>query len=177
VLFAGAAWAVRRVPRRTAVALILAGGIALCAAALSAPPRTSDDMYRYAWDGRVQAAGVSPYAYPPGAPQALSAWYVLRRGDPERPWRGSLLVTGTALLLTSPAYYWYALLVVALVAMGGPGEWLTVAAAGTALYIADALQWQQVQSFAYGSAAVTVLGGVLVRAQARGSGVRRCDDA
>jgi hypothetical protein len=61
--------------------------------------------------------------------------------------------------------------------MGGPGEWLTVAAAGTALYIADALQWQHVQSFAYGSAAVTVLAGALVRARARGRGVRRCDDA
>jgi hypothetical protein len=69
---------------------------------------------------------------------ALSAWYVLRRGDPERPWHGSLLVTGTALLLTSPAYYWYAPLVVALVAMGGPWERLAVAAAGTVLYVEDA---------------------------------------
>ncbi|AXI80153.1 glycosyltransferase 87 family protein [Peterkaempfera bronchialis] len=414
-LFAGAAWTVRRVPVRTAVALILAGGIALCAAALSAPPRTSDDMYRYAWDGRVQAAGVSPYAYPPDAPRlarlrdpwlfpagtacrgwdfhpvpgacthinrpsertiyppvaegwflllhvvspaggrhkplqlagaalavattvalllvqqrtggdtrqvalwawcpavpfaavndahvdtlgvlltvaalgtaagarrgallgaaiavkllpaltlpgalsgvlapdatprarlretaspalaavgvvalaylpyllasgsavlgylpgylreegyepgdverfallrlvlpnawagpaavalvAISAWHVLRRGDPEQPWRGSLLVTGTALLLTSPAYYWYALLVVALVAMGGPWEWLAVAAAGTVLYVADALQWRGVQASAYGLAAVTVLAGALVRARARGRGDRRRDVA
>ncbi|MFC5856004.1 glycosyltransferase 87 family protein [Streptomyces chlorus] len=413
VLFAGAAWMVRRVPVRTAVALILAGGIALCAAALSAPPRTSDDMYRYAWDGRVQAAAVSPYAYPPDAPQlarlrdhwlfpagtachgwdlhsvagvcthinrpsehtiyppvaegwfllvhavspaggrhkplqlagavlavattvalllvqrrtcrdtrqvalwawcpavpfaavndahvdtlgvlltvaalgtaagarrgallgaaiavkllpvlalpgalsgvlapgpglrargretasvllaavgvvalaylpyllasgsavlgylpgylreegyepgnvsrfallrlvlpdawaapaavalvALSAWYVLRRGDPERPWHGSLLVAGTALLLTSPAYYWYALLVVALVAMGGPWEWLAVAAAGTVLYVADGLQPQGVQATAYGMAAVTVLAGALVRA--RSGGDRRRDGA
>ncbi|MGW2939287.1 glycosyltransferase 87 family protein [Streptomyces sp. NPDC001156] len=410
-LFAGAAWAVRRVPVRTAVTLILAGGIALCVAALSAPPRTSDDMYRYAWDGRVQAAGVSPYAYPPDAPQlarlrdpwlfpagsacrewdlhsgagvcthinrpsertiyppvaegwfllvhavspaggrhkplqlagavlavattvallmvqrrtsgdvrrvalwawcpavpfaavndahvdtlgvlftvaalgtaagarrgallgaaiavkllpvlalpgalsgvlasgragrarvweaasallaavgvvvlaylpyllasgsavlgylpgylreegyepsgvgrfgllrlvlpaawagpaaavlvALSAWYVLRRGDPERPWHGSLLVTGTALLLASPAYYWYALLVVALVAMGGRWEWLAVAAAGTALYVADALQWHGVQVAVYGPAAVEVLAGALVRARARGGKDRR----
>ncbi|MEV7239203.1 glycosyltransferase 87 family protein [Streptomyces sp. NPDC051020] len=417
VLFAGAAWVVRRVPVRTAVALILAGGIALCVAALSAPPRTSDDMYRYAWDGRVQAAGVSPYAYSPDAPQlawlrdpwlfpagtacrgwdlhsaagvcthinrpsertiyppvaegwfllvhavspaggrhkpmqlagavlavvttvalllvqrrtcgdtrrvalwawcpavplaavndahvdtlgvllmvaalgtaagarrgallgaaiavkllpvlvlpgalsgvlapgrgprarrretasvllaavgvvalaylpyllasgsavlgylpgylreegyepggvgrfallrlvlpdawagpaaaalvALSAWYVLRRGDPERPWHGALLVTGTALLLTSPAYYWYALLVVALVAMGGRWEWLAVAAAGTVLYVADALQWHGVQASAYGLAAVAVLTGVLVRtaARARGGGDRRREGA
>jgi hypothetical protein len=415
VLFAGAAWTVRRVPVRTAVALILAGGIALCVAALSAQPRTSDDMYRYAWDGRVQAAGISPYAYPPDAPElarlrdpwlfpagtacrgwdlhlvagvcthinrpsehtiyppvaegwfvlahavspaggrhkplqlagavlaivttvalllvqrrtcgdtrrvalwawcpavpfaavndahvdtlavlltvaalgtavgarrgallgaaiavkllpvlalpgalsgvlapgrgprargretasvllaavgvvalaylpylpasgsavlgylpgylreegyepgdvgrfgllrlvlpdawagptavalvALSAWYVLRRGDPERPWHGSLLVTGTALLLTSPAYYWYALLVVALVAMGGPWEWLAVAAAGTVLYVADALQWHGVQASVYGMAAVAVLTGVLVRARARGGGDRRREGA
>ncbi|MET8953291.1 glycosyltransferase 87 family protein [Streptomyces sp. NPDC004393] len=415
VLFAGAAWTVRRVPVGTAVALILAGGIALCAAALSAPPRTSDDMYRYVWDGRVQAAGVSPYPYPPVAPQlarlrdpwlfpagtacrrwdlhsaagvcthinrpsertiyppvaegwfllvhavspadgrhkplqlagavlavvttvalllvqrrtggdlrrvalwawcpavpfaavddahvdtlgvlftvaalgtaagarrgallgaaiavkllpvlalpgalsgvlapgrgprargretasvllaavgvvtlvylpyllasrsavlgylpgylreegyepgdvgrfallrlvlpdasagpaavalvALSAWYVLRRGDPERPWHGSLLVTGTALLLASPAYYWYALLVVALVAMGGPWEWLAVAAASTVLYVADALRGHGVEAAAYGTAAVTVLAGVLVRARARGGGDGRRDGA
>ncbi|MGW2769953.1 glycosyltransferase 87 family protein [Streptomyces sp. NPDC001275] len=415
VLFAGASWTVRRVPVRTAVALILAGGIALCVAALSAPPRTSDDMYRYAWDGRVQAAGISPYAYPPDAPQlarlrdpwlfpagtacrgwdfhsvagacthinrpsertiypplaegwflmvhavspaggrhkslqlagavlavvttvalllvqrrtcgdtrrvalwawcpavpfatvndahvdtlgvlltvaalgtaagarrgallgaaiavkllpvlalpgalsgalvpgheprargretasvllaavgvvalaylpyllasgsavlgylpgylreegyesgnigrfallrlvlpdawagpaavalvVLSAWYVLRRGDPERPWHGSLLVTGTALLLTSPVYYWYALVVVALVAMGGPWEWLAVAAAGTVLYVADGLQPQGVQASAYGMTAVTVLAGALIRARARGGGDRRRDGA
>lgn len=100
---------------------------------------------------------------------ALSAWYVLRRGDPERPWDGSLLVTGTALLLTSPGYYWYALLVVALVAMSGRWEWLAVAAAGTVLYVSDAPQWRQgVQASAYGLAAATVLAGVLVRARARG---------
>ncbi|WP_107459360.1 glycosyltransferase 87 family protein [Streptomyces colonosanans] len=415
VLFAGAVWVVRRVPLRTAVALILAGGIALCVAALSAPPRTSDDMYRYAWDGKVQAVGVSPYAYPPDAPQlarlrdpwlfpagtacrgwdlrsgrgvcthinrpsertiyppvaqgwfllvhavspaggrhkplqlagavlavattvalllvqrrrcgdtwwvalwawcpavpfaavndahvdtlgvlltvaalvtaagarrgallgaaivvkllpaltlpgalsgvlapgrsprtrlretasvllaavgvvalaylpylltpgssvlgylpgylreegyesgdvgrfallrlvlpdtwagpaavtlvALSAWHVLRRGDPERPWHGSLLVTGTALLLTSPAYYWYALLVVALVAMGGQWEWLAVAAAGTVLYVAGALQWHGVQASAYGLAAVTVLAGALVRRRAHGGKDGRRDSA
>ncbi|MFF7146094.1 MULTISPECIES: glycosyltransferase 87 family protein [Streptomyces] len=415
VLFAGAAWTVRRVPVRTAVVLILAGGTALCVAALSAPPRTSDDMYRYAWDGRVQAAGVSPYAYPPDATQlarlrdpwlfpagtaclewdlhagagvctrinrpsertiyppvaegwfllvhavspaggrhkplqiagavlavattvalllvqrrrsgdarrvalwawcpavpfaavndahvdtlgalltvaalgtaagarrgallgaaiavkllpvlalpgalsgvlapgraprarlreaasvllaafgvvaltylpyllasgsavvgylpgylreegyepgavgrfallrlvlpdvwagpaaaalvALSAWYVLRRGDPERPWHGSLLVTGTALLVISPAYFWYALLVVALVAMGGRWEWLAVAAAGTALYVADALHWHGVQVAAYGTAAVAVLAGAFLRARARGGRDRRRDGA
>ncbi|MFF8595849.1 glycosyltransferase 87 family protein [Streptomyces sp. NPDC015220] len=414
VLFAGAAWMVRRVPVRTAVALILVGGTALCVAALSASPRTSDDVYRYAWDGRVQSAGISPYAYPPNAPQlarlrdpwlfpagtacrgwdlhsgadmcthinrpsehtiyppvaegwfllvhavspaggrhkplqlagavlavattvalllvqrrtrgdtrrvalwawcpavpfaavndahvdtlgvlltvaalgtaagarrgallgaaiavkllpvltlpgalsgalapghararlrhtasvllaavgvvalaylpyllasgtavlghlpgylreegyqpgdvrrfallrlalpdawagpaavalvALSAWYVLRRGDPERPWHGSLLVTGTALLLTSPAYYWYALLVVALVAMGGPWEWLAIPAAGIVLYVADALQWHGVQVSAYAVAAVTVLAGAVVRARARGSGDGRPDGA
>jgi hypothetical protein len=32
-------------------------------------PTLSDDMYRYVWDGRVQAQGISPYLYPPDAPQ------------------------------------------------------------------------------------------------------------
>jgi alpha-1,6-mannosyltransferase len=30
-------------------------------------PALSDDMYRYIWDGRVQAHGISPYRYPPQA--------------------------------------------------------------------------------------------------------------
>lgn len=32
-------------------------------------PNLSDDMYRYIWDGRVQAAGVNPYRYPSDAPE------------------------------------------------------------------------------------------------------------
>jgi alpha-1,6-mannosyltransferase len=32
---------------------------------LLAEPRLSDDIYRYVWDGRVQAAGVNPYRYIP----------------------------------------------------------------------------------------------------------------
>src|SRR5215212_7151570 len=29
------------------------------------PPYLSDDIYRYVWDGRVQAAGINPYRYMP----------------------------------------------------------------------------------------------------------------
>ncbi|MEU6402494.1 glycosyltransferase 87 family protein [Streptomyces sp. NPDC046985] len=68
-LFAAAAWAVRAVPARRAVVLLLAGAAAVAATGLVAAPRTSSDAYRYAWDGRVQAAGVSPYDYPPQAPE------------------------------------------------------------------------------------------------------------
>jgi len=400
-LFAAAARAVRKVPVRTATALILAGGAALALAALTTPPSTSSDMYRYAWDGTVQAHGVSPYAYPPSAPQlkplrenwlfpaeaacrdhtlvakqelhaaggvctrinrptvhtiyppvaegwffavhelspaggrakvvqiggavlamsttaallvllrrrgrephaaAVWAWcpavpieavnnahidtlgvllavlalgttaagarrgallgaaiavklypvlalpgaiaglrprqavrvllsavatialaylpyvlasgagvlgylpgylqeegydsgsvhrfallrlvlpdaaagpaavalllltvgYVLRRGDPARPWSGALLVTGGALLLTSPSYSWYALLVVALVALDGRWEWLTVPAAGAALYIGGVLgvTGLDLQSVSYGTAALAVAAGSVVR--------------
>ncbi len=35
------------------------------------PPTLSDDMYRYVWDGRVQAYGINPYEYAPGAPQLV----------------------------------------------------------------------------------------------------------
>jgi Glycosyltransferase family 87 len=67
--FLVAAWLLRKVPRRTAVALILLGGIALQAVAVSAPPKYSTDSYRYIWDGRVQAAGVDAYQYVPTATQ------------------------------------------------------------------------------------------------------------
>jgi hypothetical protein len=36
---------------------------------LFAPPYLSTDIYRYVWDGRVLAAGISPYRYIPTAPQ------------------------------------------------------------------------------------------------------------
>lgn len=68
-LFAAAVWTVRKVRGRTATVLVLTGAAAVAVAALATPPRTSDDMFRYAWDGRVQAAGISPYAHPPAAPE------------------------------------------------------------------------------------------------------------
>jgi hypothetical protein len=67
--FAAAAWLARTVTRRAAVALILLGGVAIQVAALSAPPQNSNDLYRYIWDGRVQAAGIDPYQYVPTARQ------------------------------------------------------------------------------------------------------------
>ncbi|MFE9407784.1 glycosyltransferase family 87 protein [Streptomyces sp. NPDC006704] len=65
LLFALAAWSVFKVPARHRAALIVVGGIAVAATGLLAPPRTSTDAFRYAWDGRVQAAGISPYDYAP----------------------------------------------------------------------------------------------------------------
>ncbi|MFI9645808.1 glycosyltransferase 87 family protein [Streptomyces sp. NPDC052040] len=398
-LFAAAVWTVRRVPARAATLLVVAGAAAVTLAGLAAPPRTSDDMFRYAWDGRVQAAGISPYAHPPAAPElsglrdgwlfptrgscegwglhrtdaglcvrinrptvptiyppvaegwflavhavspadsrhkplqiggaalafgttlallpvlrrrgdpqraparaALWAWcpavpleavdnahvdtlgvlltvlalgtatagvrrggllgaaiavkllpvlvlpgalsgqrsparmlrvavaavaavaltyvpyvaasgagvlgylpgylqeegyepgdvrrfallrlllpdaaaevaavvllaavalYVWRRGDPERPWSGALLVTGTALLLFSPAYPWYSLLVIALVALDGRWEWLTVTLAGTVLYLAGRLlPGFPLQAWSYGIAALAVITGAWLR--------------
>ncbi|MCE2439358.1 MAG: hypothetical protein J4F39_08030 [Candidatus Latescibacteria bacterium] len=38
---------------------------------LFSAPGLSDDVYRYLWDGRVQAAGINPYVYPP-ASEALA---------------------------------------------------------------------------------------------------------
>lgn len=69
LLFAAAAWSLRKTPARHTVGLVLAGGIAVAATGLAAPPRTSTDAYRYAWDGRVQAAGISPYDHAPASPE------------------------------------------------------------------------------------------------------------
>ncbi|MFC6594031.1 hypothetical protein [Kitasatospora paranensis] len=85
--------------------------------------------------------------------------HVLRRGDPDRPWRGALLVTGTALLLAAPGYPWYALLVVALVGLDGRWEWLAVPAAGQALYLLGGAH----QRACYATAAAVVLTGLLFR--------------
>ena len=68
---AGLVLLVRRsaLPRRAIVVLVLAGGAMLQLAALTAGPTSSDDVYRYVWDGTVQLHGTDPYRYPPAAPQ------------------------------------------------------------------------------------------------------------
>ncbi len=40
--------------------------------ALGDPPSLSSDIHRYAWDGRVQRSGLSPYAHAPGAPEVAA---------------------------------------------------------------------------------------------------------
>jgi hypothetical protein len=65
LLFTLAILSLRRVPTRPAIALVLIGSAVIGGAALSAPPNTSTDSARYAWDGIVQNAGISPYRYVP----------------------------------------------------------------------------------------------------------------
>jgi alpha-1,6-mannosyltransferase len=53
---------------RLGVVVIVAVAI-LCRGLLAVqPPHFSTDVYRYVWDGRVQAAGINPYRYIPGDP-------------------------------------------------------------------------------------------------------------
>ena len=66
---ATAALLVHAAPRRLAVAMLLGGIVAIHAVAATTGPQLSDDLYRYAWDGRVQAAGIDPYRYGPLAPE------------------------------------------------------------------------------------------------------------
>ena len=60
-----------RVPPDRALWLIFGLGIMLRAYVLLFDPLLSNDIYRYVWDGRVQAAGINPYRYLP-ADEALA---------------------------------------------------------------------------------------------------------
>ncbi|OEJ23315.1 hypothetical protein AS594_01155 [Streptomyces agglomeratus] len=82
-------------------------------------------------------------------------------GAPEAPWKGALLTTGTAFLLLTPGYSWYALLLVALVALGGRWEWIGVALAGAVAYLAGGTA----ATSAYGVAAAGVVGVSWARAR------------
>ena len=64
--------AAERAPTRRALILIFGIAIVLRLALLSIEPLLSTDIYRYIWDGRVQAAGINPYRFFPADP-ALSA--------------------------------------------------------------------------------------------------------
>ena len=67
--FVAAVLCVRALPRRVAVPLVLGLAVAVRVAALADKAPLSDDLYRYAWDGAVQHAGIDPYRYPPNAEQ------------------------------------------------------------------------------------------------------------
>lgn len=53
---------------RWAFALVLLVAVGARLALAAHAPTLSDDAYRYVWDGRVQAAGINPYRYPPESP-------------------------------------------------------------------------------------------------------------
>ena len=74
ILLWWAAWAVglaclvrARTGGRAVLVAVLLGTLALRLAAITPVVPLSDDLYRYAWDGRVQASGTSPYRYAPTA--------------------------------------------------------------------------------------------------------------
>jgi alpha-1,6-mannosyltransferase len=61
-----------RAPARLTLIVILGFALAMRLALVGAEPLGSTDLYRYIWDGRVQAAGINPYAHVPADP-ALAA--------------------------------------------------------------------------------------------------------
>jgi alpha-1,6-mannosyltransferase len=68
-----ATWMVtHRTGSRHAVWVVLVVAAALRLPLIVSPPFLSTDVYRYVWDGRVQAAGVNPYRYLPADPALAS---------------------------------------------------------------------------------------------------------
>jgi len=61
-----AVWALWQQTGAFTLALVVVLGVVFRLGAWAWPMDLSTDLYRYAWDGRVQLAGHSPYAAPPG---------------------------------------------------------------------------------------------------------------
>ncbi len=61
-----------RTPTTRALWLILGVAIGLRAYVLLFDPLFSSDIYRYVWDGKVQATGINPYRYVPADPALAS---------------------------------------------------------------------------------------------------------
>jgi hypothetical protein len=53
---------------------------------------------------------------------------VLRYSNPDRPWRGGVVMTAAALAVGTPQFEWYSMLLVMLVALDGRAEWLALSA-------------------------------------------------
>ncbi len=70
--FAAYLWACRRLESRVSAVEVLLIAAALRLLLLPLPPTLSDDVLRYAWDGKVVVAGFNPYLLPPEADE-LSA--------------------------------------------------------------------------------------------------------
>ena len=72
-----AVWVVLKEGRFRGLIPVLVFALLLRMAALATPPYLSDDIYRYVWDGRVQAAGINPYRFVPESRELLA----LRDGE------------------------------------------------------------------------------------------------
>jgi hypothetical protein len=70
LVYFAAVWLIRSGPaprHATLLVLVLAGLMRVLP--LAWPPFLSSDLFRYVWDGRVQAQGINPYLYRPAAPE------------------------------------------------------------------------------------------------------------
>jgi hypothetical protein len=70
LVYFSAVWLIRSRPaprRATLIVLLLAALMRVFP--LAWPPFLSSDLFRYVWDGRVQAQGINPYIYRPAAPE------------------------------------------------------------------------------------------------------------
>ena len=70
-LYLVAAWVVTRAraTSHSTLFIVIVFALLFRLSILYTPPYLSDDLYRYIWDGRVQAQGVNPYRYVPADEQ------------------------------------------------------------------------------------------------------------
>jgi hypothetical protein len=66
-LYALGCWRVIHSGEKTSLKVIFGFAVAFNMLLVPSSPTLSDDMFRYIWDGRVQASGVNPYRYPSNA--------------------------------------------------------------------------------------------------------------
>jgi alpha-1,2-mannosyltransferase len=102
-----------------------------------------------------------------------AAWWVVRHAAPARPEDSAVVMVGLAMLITTPAYGWYAGLLLALIAMSGAVEWLPVALVAGIAYLVDGAfkVSPAVDQLMYAGALVATLVGLLVRwARRQGDG-------
>ena len=114
LVFGALAWWVRRDLSTVSLPALLVITVAVQATGLLVFPLTSDDIYRYVWDGRVQLAGIDPYRFvpldpaltflrdaqlfPPGGPPAINRPGVHTIYPPG----AQVLFTAVALLVPAP---------------------------------------------------------------------------
>lgn len=69
LLYAAVAWVILRTQStRSRFVIVVVFAALFRVSLLFSPPYLSDDIYRYVWDGRVQAAGINPYRHIPSNP-------------------------------------------------------------------------------------------------------------
>jgi hypothetical protein len=86
LIYAASAWLITSGRMTLGVAAILTTAALLRISILPLAPYHSTDIYRYIWDGRVQAAGVNPYLYIPvdtalSALRDMAIWPNINRAD------------------------------------------------------------------------------------------------
>lgn len=108
IYVAAVVWVTRSRPEsaRESAVVIAAFGCAMGATFLLLTPSLSGDIYRYIWDGKLLAHGISPYSYPPYADQVASLrdsnWLLVQDKDIISPYPPLLELLNGLVYLVSP---------------------------------------------------------------------------